>query len=123
MPNLITRAPWLLVLALMAGCASSAEVPDPTRTDGDKYKVVLENDSVRVLSYHDVPGDRTRFHHHREFVLYSLSAFKRRLTYPDGTVKERDFVAGEVIWMPDQVHMGENIGATDTDVLIVEIKR
>ena len=56
MPNLITRAPWLLVLALMAGCASSAEVPDPTRTDGDKYKVVLENEQVRVLEYRDVPS-------------------------------------------------------------------
>jgi hypothetical protein len=32
---------------------------DPVETDGDKYSVVLENERVRVLRYHDKPGDRT----------------------------------------------------------------
>ena len=32
---------------------------DPLVTDGDKYSVVLENERVRVLRYHDKPGDRT----------------------------------------------------------------
>jgi len=99
-----------------------ASAPDPTVTDGDKYHVVLENQHVRVLRYQDKPGDRTRPHHHTEFVLYALSGFRRRLTFPDGTVKERDFKPGEVIWMPEQVHTGENVGTTDTDVVIVELK-
>jgi hypothetical protein len=37
-------------------------------------------------------------------------------------VRERDFKPGDVIWMPDQVHTGENIGVTNTDVIIVENK-
>jgi beta-alanine degradation protein BauB len=107
-----------------ASCSttSAASAPDPIVTDGDKYHVVLENEHVRVLRYHDKPGDRTLPHHHDEFVLYTISAFRRRLTFPDGTVKERDFNPGEAIWMPDQVHTGENIGSTDTDVVIVEQK-
>ena len=32
---------------------------DPAVTDGDKYKVVLENDRIRVLEYRDSPGQRT----------------------------------------------------------------
>lgn len=99
-----------------------AEAPDPTVTDGDKYHVVLENERVRVLRYHDKPGDKTSPHHHTEFVLYALSSFRRRLISPDGTVRERDFSPGDVIWMPEQVHSGENIGNTDTDVIIVESK-
>jgi quercetin dioxygenase-like cupin family protein len=95
---------------------------DPTVTDGDKYSVVLENAHVRVLRYRDKPGERTHPHHHDEFVLYALSSFRRRLSFPDGTVKERDFNPGDVIWMPEQVHTGENIGNTDTDVVIVELK-
>ena len=91
-------------------------------TDGDKYHVVLENEHVRVLRYHDKPGDKTRPHHHDEFVLYALSSFRRRLIFPDGAVKERDFKPGDAIWMPEQVHTGENIGATDTDVVVVEQK-
>ena len=96
--------------------------PEPTVTDGDKYPVILENSRVRVLRYHDRPGDKTKPHHHAEFVLYALSSFRRRLSFPDGSLRERDFKPGDVIWMPEQVHTGENVGATDTDVIIVENK-
>ncbi|MGB8299083.1 MAG: hypothetical protein WCG85_26930 [Polyangia bacterium] len=41
---------------------------------------------------------------------------------PDGAVKERDFKPGDAIWMPEQVHTGENIGTTDTDFVIVKQK-
>ncbi|HVO66964.1 MAG TPA: hypothetical protein VMT12_10810 [Syntrophales bacterium] len=42
---------------------------DPLVTDGDKYSVVLENGRVRVLRYHDKPGDRTLKHAHPDYVL------------------------------------------------------
>ena len=32
---------------------------DPTVTDPDKYRVVFENERVRVLEYRDDPGART----------------------------------------------------------------
>ena len=35
---------------------------DPVTTNPDHYKVVFENDRVRVLEYTDVPGDRRRLH-------------------------------------------------------------
>jgi hypothetical protein len=104
------------------GAMPSAGAADPTVTDGDKYHAILENDRVRVLRYQDKPGDKTRPHHHVEFVLCALSTFRRRLIFPDGSVRERDFKRGDVIWMPDQIHTGENIGTTDTDVIIVENK-
>ena len=95
---------------------------DPITTDGDKYRVILENERVRVLRYHDEPGGRTNSHHHPDFVLYALGPFKRRLTVNGGATKERSFETGDVIYMPAQTHIGENIGTTDTDVLIVELK-
>lgn len=102
--------------------AAAAPADDPTVTDGDKYKAVMENDRVRVLRYHDAPGEKTHRHHHPESVLYALSSFKRRLAFPDGTVKEREFKPGDVMWLPAQTHTGENIGSTDTEVLLVEVK-
>ena len=105
-----------------ATCQSTNPTLDPIVTDGDKYRVVLENSHVRVLRYADKPGNKTSPHHHDAFVLYALSSFRRRLIFPDGTIKERDFKPGDVIWMPAQIHIGENIGDTDTDVLIVEQK-
>jgi len=112
----------LLKLALGPAVATAGTPPDPTVTDPDKYKVVLENDRVRVLDYRDKPGAETKPHHHKPFVLYVLAPFTRRLTFPDGTTKERAFKAGEVFWMDEQTHIGHNVGTTESHALIVEPK-
>jgi hypothetical protein len=95
---------------------------DPVKTDSDKYQVVFENERVRVLQYRDKPGDKTTMHAHPDFVVVSRSAFKRRLTLPGGKSAMREFKPGEVMWTDAQSHIGENIGDTDTDVLIIELK-
>ncbi|MBI5069083.1 MAG: cytoplasmic protein [Deltaproteobacteria bacterium] len=102
--------------------AQAASAPDPTVTDGDKYKVLLENEHVRVLSYTDAPGDRTQPHRHPAFVLHALGPFKRKLTFPDGRTAIREFQGGEVFYSAGEVHVGENVGETPTRVLIVELK-
>ena len=111
-----------LTAALVLILTSSIMAQDPAKTDSDKYSVVLENERVRVFEYKDKPGDRTTMHQHPDFVLYAVSPFKRKLTFPDGKVVIRDFKAGEVIYMKAQKHIGENIGETDTHVMIVELK-
>ena len=97
-------------------------LPDPVKTDGDKYKVLLENEKVRVLEYRDVPGARTTMHYHPDFVVCSLSSFKRKLILGNGKIMEREFKIGEVLWNPAREHIGENTGTTDTHVIIVELK-
>jgi hypothetical protein len=94
---------------------------DPTVSDPDKYKVVFENERVRVLEYRDKPGDRTSPHHHPDSVMYTLSSFERRLVHGD---READvqMPAGRTGWLSAQEHAGENIGTTDTHVLFVELK-
>ena len=108
-----------LGLALLA---PRAEAQDAVVTDGDKYKVVLENHCVRVLDYRDQPGEKTHQHHHPAFVLYALSPFELTFALPDGKVLKRSFKAGDVMWSDAQTHIGENIGTTPTHVLIVELK-
>lgn len=46
---------------------------DPVITNPDLYKVVFENERVRVLEYLDNPGDRTEPHAHPDSVMYTLS--------------------------------------------------
>jgi quercetin dioxygenase-like cupin family protein len=123
-----TRMPALLFAASvgLVACAALAATtpthPDPAQTDGDKYHVLLENAQVRVLRYHDEPGESTHPHHHPCFVLYALGPFERELTFPDGSRKSRQFRAGETAWMPEQSHVGHNIGSTATDALLLELK-
>jgi len=102
--------------------AVNALALDSIVTDSDKYKVLFENEKVRVLEYSDQPGEKTHQHHHPAFVLYALSAFERKITLPDGKIIMRNFKAGDVIYSEEQTHIGENVGQTPTHVIIVEMK-
>jgi quercetin dioxygenase-like cupin family protein len=95
---------------------------DPTRTDPDKYRVIFENERVRVLEYRDKPGERTSPHRHPDSVTYTLSSFDRRLVAEKNDSRDVALEAGEVRWLDAQVHSGENIGSTPTHVLFVELK-
>ena len=110
----------LIAAASLVSCTAFAQ--DAVQTDGDKYRVMLENDCVRVLDYHDLPGEQTHQHTHPAFVLYTLSAFKRQITLPNGKVLQREFKEGDVMWSDQQTHIGTNVGETPTHVVIVELK-
>jgi hypothetical protein len=97
-------------------------VADPTQTDPDKYRVVLENDRVRVLEYRDEPGQRTSLHEHPDSIMITLSDFDRRLIGEDGEAREVTLERGLVRWLDAQTHSGENIGTTPTHVVFVELK-
>jgi quercetin dioxygenase-like cupin family protein len=94
---------------------------DPVASNPDHYKVIFENDRVRVLEYTDEPGDQTTPHHHPDSVMYTLSSFRRRLVSGDSQ-REVELHAGAVGWLPAQEHHGENIGDTSTHVIFVELK-
>jgi hypothetical protein len=94
---------------------------DPTLTNPDLYRVVMENERVRVLEYRDRPGDRTTPHDHPDSVMVTLSGFRRRLIDADRTA-DVDLEPGLVRWLGAQSHAGENIGDTDTHVIFVELK-
>jgi beta-alanine degradation protein BauB len=94
---------------------------DPTSTDPELYKVIFENDRVRVLEYRDQPGDRTSPHRHPDSVMYTLTSFRRRIASGDHEV-EVELPAGQVRWLDAQEHAGENIGDTATHTIFVELK-
>jgi quercetin dioxygenase-like cupin family protein len=94
---------------------------DPVASNPEHYKVVFENDRVRVLEYSDEPGDKTTPHQHPDSIMYTLSTFKRLLVSGD-VQREVELEAGSVGWLPAQEHRGENIGNTPTNVLFVELK-
>lgn len=110
----------VLAAALVFGTAALAH--DPVQTDGDKYKVIFENERVRVLEYKDWPGEKTHQHRHPAFVLYALAPFKRRILLPDGKAMLREFKTGDVLYSDAQTHIGENVGDTPTHVIMVEMK-
>lgn len=94
---------------------------DPVETNPELYRVVFENERVRVLEYLDRPGDATTPHRHPDSVMVTLSSFRRRLTSGDRQV-EVEIPAFEARWLDAQEHSGANIGDTETHTIFVELK-
>jgi len=94
---------------------------DPAVTNSQHYRVIFENERVRVLEYTDRPGDVTTLHEHPDSVMYTLSSFRRRLHH-GGTERDVELQPGAAHWMPAQQHYGENIGETETHSIFVELK-
>lgn len=94
---------------------------DPAETNPDHYKVIFENERVRVLEYLDQPGTVTTPHAHPDSVMYTLSSFRRRLVQGE-VQREVEIEAGTVGWLPAQQHHGENIGETPTHAIFIELK-
>ena len=95
---------------------------DPTITNPDHYKVIFENDRVRVLEYTDQPGDKTSPHEHPDSVLVTLSTFRRRMYSMDDEPHDVTLTAHKVGWLAAQQHAGHNIGDTDSHALFIELK-
>ncbi|TFD81899.1 cytoplasmic protein [Cryobacterium psychrophilum] len=94
---------------------------DPVISNPSLYRVIMENERVRVLEYRDQPGDKSTPHHHPDSVMVSLSSFRRRLSTGEHQV-DVEVPAGGVRWLPTQDHSGENIGDTETHTIFVELK-
>jgi hypothetical protein len=94
---------------------------DPTITDPELYKVIFENDRVRVLEYRDRPGDTTHQHRHPDSVMVTLSSFRRRVM-SGGRQVDVELRAGDVRWIGAQEHVGENTGDTESHSIFVELK-
>lgn len=94
---------------------------DPIITDPGLYRVLWENDRVRVLEYRDAPGDFTQPHSHPDSVMISLSSVDRVITAGDREVPVH-LEAGQARWLDAQTHQGRNVGQAETHSLFIELK-
>ena len=86
------------------------------------YKVMFENERVRVLENHSKPGDKTGTHSHPALVGIAVTGGKFRFTRADGQPVEAELKAGEVLYMDAVEHATENIGEDEAHVVLVELK-
>ncbi|WP_346957888.1 cytoplasmic protein [uncultured Arthrobacter sp.] len=94
---------------------------DPVATNPELYRVLFENERVRVLEYRDRPGEKTVAHSHPDSVMVTLSSFRRRLS-SHGREVDVELPSGLARWLPAQSHSGENTGDTETHTIFVELK-
>ncbi len=112
----------LLLGAALCLTAVTAFAQDPVKVDPKHYKVISENDRVRVLRFHYGPHEKSVMHSHPELVATFLVDGRAKFTMPDGTSQERAMKAGEAMWMPAETHLPENLGDTPIEGILVELK-
>ena len=95
---------------------------DAVEVAGDFYKVVVENDKVRVLEYRGGPGAKTAMHSHPAVVACILNGTKFKFTSPDGQSMEIEVSPGQAMYMDASSHATENVGTTEGHVILVELK-
>lgn len=118
------------VSLIVAPAAAPAEPPPATSgpVDGlvsspDNFKLLLENDRVRVLQYTLLPGARDHWHTHPPRTGHVLSGAKIRVTQADGSHTDYDEKTGDTYWGEySPLHDTYNIGTTPYVALLVEVK-
>jgi len=86
------------------------------------YKVLFENEQVRLLEVTMKPGETTEMHSHPDNLVYLLSDGKYAFTAPSGESSEFDVSAGDVFWMEATDHATENGGDATLRALMFEPK-
>jgi pimeloyl-ACP methyl ester carboxylesterase len=111
-----------LLLQVLFCWAVTGTAQDPVKVAPRNYKIVFENDHVRVVEALLKPGDRTPQHSHPSRVVYTLSDHSAIFRFPDGRVVNSQSKVGEVFWREPLTHSEENDGKTDSRAVLIELK-
>ena len=95
---------------------------DPLVIASNVYKVLNENEKVRVLQVVFKPGDVAKMHHHPDHVVYAKSGGKMNFL-SGGKTQDMDIETGSVIFLDAQDHEAKNIGSTTIELIVFELKK
>jgi beta-alanine degradation protein BauB len=119
----LSRRQAVALLAAL-GVNAEAQAQDAVTADPRTFRVLVENESVRVLEYKSRPGLGVcgqGLHYHPAHVTVSLTGAKLKKT-ENGKVSLVDIPPGHVFFAPAETHSAEVIGGSGTRTYIVELK-
>jgi quercetin dioxygenase-like cupin family protein len=109
-----------LVPILVAG---SLQAQDAVKAAPTNFRVLLENERVRVLDFHSTSGVKVPMHSHPAYVAYSVTGSgKTKFTSADGKVTEAPSNSGQATWHEAETHASEYEGKGEAHVILVELK-
>ena len=109
----------------VAAAAGGSLAGDATPAESSQYKVVLENDRVRVLEFDAKPHEGicgVGMHSHPAHLTVVLDPADVKVTLPNGKVIRQAGVKNAVFWSDAETHAVENVGSSVSRALLIEIK-
>ncbi|MFQ5651461.1 MAG: SgcJ/EcaC family oxidoreductase [bacterium] len=114
--------PGLLAALLVGFSVETASAQDPTKVDAQHYKVVFENDQVRVVRITYGAGEKSVMHYHPDAVAVFMSDNQVKFSLPNGEAIDTIGKTGQAIWTPAGQHLPQNTGDQPMEVVLVEMK-
>jgi beta-alanine degradation protein BauB len=100
-----------------------ANIPDVLTAASNAYGLLMKNKKVRVMEVYLKPGQKAPMHNHpNDHVVYVKNDAKFKLSFPDGKSSVFDLKAGQTLWIEAGPHETENVGTTEGDNLVIELK-
>jgi hypothetical protein len=95
---------------------------DAVRIEPTRFKVIFENDRVRVVRLHFGPRERGVMVSHPPRVLVTLTEVSVKLLFADGRTDERGAPAGVAAWLDSETLQTENARTDPLEVVLIEPK-
>ena len=124
--SLLLSALSLVLVSPLSAEQAPASQPlsvDALTTSPENFRLVLENENVRVLEYTLLSGQKDHQHTHPARIAHVISGGTLHIGFPDGTSMVFEEKVGATNWSnPAPLHDTENIGTTPIKILLVEVK-
>ncbi|MBI3789394.1 MAG: cupin domain-containing protein [Gemmatimonadetes bacterium] len=112
-----------LSAALLVGAASAATAQDVMVVAKPHYKILLENDHVRVVENTLAPGEKDAMHTHPAGWFYVTRGGRMKVVFASGKSEVWTPRTGEAGWSPPEApHTSENVGKEPMTYVLVEVK-
>ena len=95
---------------------------DAVTTAPDLYRVVEENDRVRILEFKGGPGAKSEMHSHPAMVAIGITDTVVKFTLPNGQSIEIEMDKGHPMYLDAVEHATEISGTSEAHVILVELK-
>ena len=121
----LSRRRLVALLAAFGIAPEAVQAQDAAKVDPRNYRVVLENDKVRVLEYTSRPGTGVcgiGRHSHPAHVTVQMTPVTLRVTGSDSKQQVIEVPAGAIFYEPAIVHTTENLGSSVSQAYLIEIK-
>jgi len=113
----------LIIPGVLLGFATPVFGQDPIKANPDMYKVLVDNDEVRIYEGRFMPGAKAATHTHaNKHYVYAITNATMTITPQQGEARTLNVKAGEVIEGQAETHSSTNSGTTEVRLLIIEPK-
>lgn len=112
------------VLAFYTSAVMAGDLPGAHEASSDVYKIIAEDDDIRLVRAIWQPGQKDEWHSHPKMAVYFVEDCPNiRLHFPEGKTKDVSLKAGKFkINKPVKSHALENFGDSSCELIYVEVK-